>query len=277
MCHFLAQGSHRGNFSCDESTKGSWCLQRKAIREYLKMHFVQGTHYLGPGIPVWVHVLLWHIYVLIGSDPGAFPGCAAPSRKTGQFHPVEVFHLWNVIDSLSWIHFHSVPPGIPWQERLRPAGGANGTSPFWKDLENWGPEIKRWKRSLNFINILLLLPESEKWKDSLVSKYQVVQLGSYSPSNSRTTSSSCIDLDAPYHLVHKHGQGDASKRWLRMPNTLLKFCQLSAYRNCYGFIEKTPELCFRHLESKTVWPSCPRSKITKQNWNDFINSLLWYH
>ena len=143
MCHFLAQGSHRGNFSCDESTKGSWCLQRKEIREYLKMHFVQGTHYLGPGIPVWVCVLLWHIYVLMGSDPAASPGCAAPSRKMGQFQPVEAFHLWNMTDSLSWIHFHSGPPGIPWQERLRPAGGADGTSPFWKDLENWGPEIKQ--------------------------------------------------------------------------------------------------------------------------------------
>lgn len=96
--------------------------------------------------------------------------------------------LCETLFSLSKIQFHSGPPGIPWQINLRPAGGADGTRPFWKALENWGPEIYafKWnglKRSLDFINIqdvLLLLPESEKLKVSLDSKCQVVNLGSYS-------------------------------------------------------------------------------------------------
>lgn len=75
------------------------------------------------------------------------------------------------------------PPGIPWQIGLRPAGGADGTHPFWTALENGGPEMYafKWnglKRSLDFINIqdfLLLLPESEKLKESLDSKCQAVK------------------------------------------------------------------------------------------------------
>ena len=187
MFDFLAQGSQRGNCICDESPKGSWCLQRKEIREYLEMHFVQGTHYLGPGIPVWDLVLLWRIYVLTGSSPGAFPGCAVPSRSMVRFSQLKhsICETWV---NLSRIHFHSKPPRIPWQERLRPAGGADGICPFRKALENWGsenwiiPASGMMKEAIEFFiniqDVLLLLPESEKLKDSLDLKCQVVQLGS---------------------------------------------------------------------------------------------------
>ena len=182
---FLAQGSHRSNFICDESPTGSWCLQRREIREYLEMHFVQGTPYLGPGIPVCDLVLRRWIHVLTDSNPGAFLGCAVSSRRmvSSSQLKLSICETWV---NVSRIHFHSRPPGTARQERLRPAGGADGIRPFQKALENWGSENWTFKWDderghrifINIQDVLLLLPESERLKDSLDLKCQVVQLGS---------------------------------------------------------------------------------------------------
>lgn len=85
-----------------------------------------------------------------------------------------------------------VHSGKPWKTEVQ-----DSNSSFqWNEL----------KRSLNLRNIrdiLLFPPESEKRKDSVDSKCQVVRLGSWGPYNagfylnSGTTSSSCMDLDVP--------------------------------------------------------------------------------
>lgn len=185
------------------------------------------------------------------------------------------------------------PPGIPGQIGLRPAGGADGTHPFWTALENWGPEMyafkwNGWKRSLDFINIqdfLLLLPESEKLKESLDSKCQVVKLGSYSPYNAGfylnagTTSSSRMALNTLFTNMAKvvapnDGEYAQETRCWNFAWESKRGQRSSPCRNPCGWLTAPQNFVSRHWRAKPRDLPVQWADITKQNGNHSMNSLL---
>lgn len=138
-CNFLRHGSHRGNFICNESIKGPWCTKERDSRIWRKA-FCTRNALTGPWNSWHLRLLLWHILYSWAQTLVLSQGTQLSAERWVPSKQVKCSTCETRL-SLSRIRFHSGPPGMSWQGTLRPAGGAAGTHPFWKDLENWGPEI----------------------------------------------------------------------------------------------------------------------------------------
>lgn len=98
----------------------------------LKMHFVPGTYSRGLGIPGWPLLSGGTFMYRTGSDPGA-AHVRLPAERRANSWPWKCSLCERARLPRSHVPGGRTdgPPGTPWQRGLSPAGGADGTRPFW--------------------------------------------------------------------------------------------------------------------------------------------------
>lgn len=111
-------------------------LMEESDNRILEMHFVQGMYSRGLGILVGLCFLVAHVCIMQAQTqvPSLLWQKGGPIPRRGRVPSVRGLSLQK--PRSRWTSRNA------WQRGLRPAGGADGTRPFWKAWGNWGPEIQ---------------------------------------------------------------------------------------------------------------------------------------